>query len=148
MVSTTPTIPRPVHTTPNQLIATPKNYLSCNNLWYISVFPGIKKRDSSCLSSSCITCDSANKQCSNVANLTCQCPCISRLDFNYCRNEFPPSKWDTFNMKNCDNDNTVKWNPIRNPKTTFSHNSANVLIPQPDHSLDNIYGKELRSTQM
>ena len=52
---------------------------------------GVKKRDSSCPVRSCITCGN-NRECSKVLVSTCECPCISRLDFYYCRNEFPASK--------------------------------------------------------
>ncbi|XP_068693104.1 VWFA and cache domain-containing protein 1-like [Montipora foliosa] len=54
-----------------------------------NAFLGIISRDSSCYSRSC-TC-SSNKECSNVQGLTCQCPCSSRLNFHYCRSEFPAS---------------------------------------------------------
>ncbi|XP_078384871.1 VWFA and cache domain-containing protein 1-like [Oculina patagonica] len=54
-----------------------------------NAFLGIISRDSFCYSKSC-TC-SSNKECSNVQGLTCQCPCSSRLEFHYCRSEFPAS---------------------------------------------------------
>ncbi|KAL9960914.1 hypothetical protein ACROYT_G034422 [Oculina patagonica] len=55
-----------------------------------NAFLGIISRDSSCYSKSCMC--SNNTECSNVQDLTCQCPCSSPLKFHYCRSEFPASK--------------------------------------------------------
>ena len=59
---------------------------------FLLSFPwiGIISRNSLCSSKTC-SC-SSNKECSNVQGLTCECPCSSRLEFHYCRNEFPASR--------------------------------------------------------
>ncbi|KAK2553968.1 VWFA and cache domain-containing protein 1 [Acropora cervicornis] len=57
-----------------------------------NAYIGIKKYSSFCKSQYCAACNTANRACiKGVSDFTCQCPCVSKLDFHFCRNEFPPS---------------------------------------------------------
>ncbi|KAL9960903.1 hypothetical protein ACROYT_G034411 [Oculina patagonica] len=53
-------------------------------------FLGIILRESDDCSSLSCPC-SSNRECSGVHGLSCQCPCSTRLDFQYCTTEFPKS---------------------------------------------------------
>lgn len=57
-----------------------------------NAYIGIKKYSSFCKSQYCAACNTANRACiKGVSDFTCQCPCVSKLDFHFCRNEFPSS---------------------------------------------------------
>ncbi|XP_074609249.1 VWFA and cache domain-containing protein 1-like isoform X2 [Acropora palmata] len=53
-----------------------------------NVYLGVVKRDAYCAAEKCFC--ALNKECS-PSNVTCECPCTSPLEFDYCRSLFPQS---------------------------------------------------------